>query len=301
MNKLGQYYYDIVPGHPRANKDGAVYYHVLQAEKKLGRYLLPEEVVHHIDENKLNNNLDNLIVFANGRYHTYFHKKHLTLDDLIQLDNGSYITSTEPNTSICPICGNKKDKKSAMCLECRNRQRQDESKSNSIDKEKLHKLLMDAKGNFTYIASLFNVSDNTIRKWCAKYNLPTHTIDYKNGDGYSPIYQTRQAIDIDELIQLYNQGFSIQEIAKTTKHDATTIANKLKENNITTTEELRQRTRIKQSKACRCLDKNGNFVKTFSSLTEAEQWLNKPRSSQHIKEVCNGSRKTAYNYKWEYL
>ena len=29
-------------------------------EEKLGRKLLPNEQVHHIDENPLNNNLDNL-------------------------------------------------------------------------------------------------------------------------------------------------------------------------------------------------------------------------------------------------
>jgi hypothetical protein len=42
-------------------------------EAKLGRYLTPEEVVHHIDGDKENNDPDNLMLFANNGEHTRFH------------------------------------------------------------------------------------------------------------------------------------------------------------------------------------------------------------------------------------
>lgn len=46
--------------HPRRNSGGYVGIHILELEKKIGRYLAKDEVCHHIDENKLNNHPDNL-------------------------------------------------------------------------------------------------------------------------------------------------------------------------------------------------------------------------------------------------
>lgn len=58
------------PEHPYATKHGkTVREHRLVMEKKLGRYLKPSEVVHHIDGDKLNNHPDNLGVFQTNRDH----------------------------------------------------------------------------------------------------------------------------------------------------------------------------------------------------------------------------------------
>lgn len=45
--------------------------------------------------------------------------------------------------------------------------------------EELYKILKNNRGNFSKIGRIFGVSDNSIRKWCASYNLPTHSKDYK--------------------------------------------------------------------------------------------------------------------------
>jgi hypothetical protein len=65
------------PGHPKAHKN-YVYEHVLIAEKKLGRYLLPGECIHHIDNNELNNSEDNLRVFKSNAEHVKFHHTLIT-------------------------------------------------------------------------------------------------------------------------------------------------------------------------------------------------------------------------------
>lgn len=57
------------PDHPRATSHGYVREHRLVMERVLGRYLTPEEVVHHRDGNKQHNDPENLQVFARNRDH----------------------------------------------------------------------------------------------------------------------------------------------------------------------------------------------------------------------------------------
>jgi hypothetical protein len=64
------YTYRRVPDHPNGTKHGNyVAVHRLVMEQKLGRYLLPTEVVDHIDGDIQNNHPDNLRVFANNAKH----------------------------------------------------------------------------------------------------------------------------------------------------------------------------------------------------------------------------------------
>lgn len=50
--------------------------HRIVAEQKLGRPLIPGEVVHHIDGDKQNNSPENLMVFKSQKEHADWHKKH---------------------------------------------------------------------------------------------------------------------------------------------------------------------------------------------------------------------------------
>lgn len=49
--------------------------HRIAAEQKLGRLLFTGEVVHHIDGNKRNNALENLMVFSSQKEHAAYHAK----------------------------------------------------------------------------------------------------------------------------------------------------------------------------------------------------------------------------------
>lgn len=60
----GQYIQVYAPDHPRTTKAGYMMEHRLIMEEKLGRYLEPDEVVHHIDGDKHNNHPDNLEVLT---------------------------------------------------------------------------------------------------------------------------------------------------------------------------------------------------------------------------------------------
>lgn len=169
---LGQYEYRIVYGHPRANSEGAVYLHILIAEEKLGRYLLPEEVVHHIDGNKTNNDPNNLMVFYTKADHSSFHQNGCDMNSITLLPCGSWISNVL--STRCPICEKKKSKNAITCYKCR------PSQSNiKPSKEELSKILIENKGHFTNVGKHYGVSDNAVRKWCKSYNLPSHSADYK--------------------------------------------------------------------------------------------------------------------------
>jgi hypothetical protein len=63
------------PDHQYATRDGYVREHRLVMEKKLGRYLKPNEVVHHIDGNKQNNKLSNLKLMTETEHKSLEMKK----------------------------------------------------------------------------------------------------------------------------------------------------------------------------------------------------------------------------------
>jgi len=50
------------------------------------------------------------------------------------------------------------------------------------------------------------------------------------------------------------------------------------------------------------LDKNTlKVLKTYESVNEAARQLGDVKKVSHICKVCNGQRKTAYGYRWEYI
>ena len=62
-----------VKDHPR-NRGGYVFEHILVMERMIGRYLTKEEVVHHINQNKQDNRVENLMLFQNRKDHAVYHK-----------------------------------------------------------------------------------------------------------------------------------------------------------------------------------------------------------------------------------
>lgn len=65
----------LMKNHPKACKNGYVYEHTLIMEKETMRSLRPEEDVHHIDENKENNNINNLYLCKDYGEHMKIHRQ----------------------------------------------------------------------------------------------------------------------------------------------------------------------------------------------------------------------------------
>jgi HNH endonuclease len=92
--------------HPRANKRGYVYQHILIMEKHLGRYLnysspgSPDnEVVHHINHDRLDNRIENLQVMSQ-REHSILHNKERRKKVLCVETGKIYSSAREASLSV---------------------------------------------------------------------------------------------------------------------------------------------------------------------------------------------------------
>lgn len=72
------------PKHPFVANKRYVLEHRLVMERYIGRYLTPEEIVHHINEIKTDNRIENLMLFANDSEHG---KHHLLLKQRRKTNN----------------------------------------------------------------------------------------------------------------------------------------------------------------------------------------------------------------------
>lgn len=70
----------------------------------------------------------------------------------------------------CPECGKEVSKEGCRCQECYAKSKIIKIQDMPITKEQLKQLIRTKP--FTQIGKDFNVSDNAIRKWCDKFNLP---------------------------------------------------------------------------------------------------------------------------------
>ena len=163
-------------GHSQTTKKGLIQEHRLIAEQIVKRLLKSEEVVHHIDEDTLNNDIENLMVFATAREHNAFHMGAPTWSNDGKIWHASQITHSKK----CKQCGKifiANDKGQIFCnVECAN---QNKKRVNNKRIKEIQTMLYKHNGNFSYVAKILNVSSSGLAKLLKTHNLPHHSKDYK--------------------------------------------------------------------------------------------------------------------------
>lgn len=130
--------------HPLNDKGyrGYVYEHRYVVECAIGRALKSDEIVHHKDGNKLNNDKSNLTIMTRAGH-------------LIEHIGRRKI-------SYCVDCGKElSDSRSVRCRECC--KINSRKVKNRPSKEELAKMVRES--SYCEVGRMFGVSDNTVRKW----------------------------------------------------------------------------------------------------------------------------------------
>ena len=149
-----------IPGHPAARNNGCVLKQRIIAEEKLGRYLQPNEVVHHKDGNRLNNHPDNLMVFCNQESHARFHSG---LYNQLVCANGVY--TCLPIVKECPTCRRQFNLTYSEQTYCSNgcRNLNNRKVKNRPSREELEKLIKTY--GYASVGRMYGVSGNAVKKW----------------------------------------------------------------------------------------------------------------------------------------
>lgn len=142
-----------LPDHPKSytssGYEGFYYEHIYIMENELGRYLTNEECVHHLDGDKENNRISNLIVLTRG-HHTRLH---------MWLDNQTTKMVEKRFCKVCDATLQYQQKKFCSPQCCYKGRRK-------VKRPTKEQLLKDLETNsFVAVGKKYGVSDNAIRKW----------------------------------------------------------------------------------------------------------------------------------------
>ena len=91
-------------------------------------------------------------------------------------NNRQIIVKREKKKNYCIDCGKEISNQAIRCVDCYKKTTKSFLMPN---KEELQQMLIESKGNFTEIGKKYGITDNTVRKWCKKYDIPFHSKDYK--------------------------------------------------------------------------------------------------------------------------
>lgn len=159
-------------------------------------------ILDHIDGDNKNDELENLrwvCPNCNQQLPTTGFKK-LAAQKL--QDTKGNIKQTKQN--YCKECGKEISANATLCIDCYGKTHR--VVQDRPDAQTLEQLLREENGNFSAVGRKYGVTDNTIRKWCIKYNMPHKTSDYstkQNTVNTNKIAVSQISLDTNEIVAIY--------------------------------------------------------------------------------------------------
>lgn len=133
--------------HPLASKIGRVYYHRHQASLKVGRWILPNEIVHHVDGDKSNNRPENLEVTTREDHGKIHRKIDYDENGICQTCHKNFIKWNKASRYCSPKCAHVGSRK-------------------ILERPDRIKLIEEVeRTSYLAVGKKYGVSDNAIRKW----------------------------------------------------------------------------------------------------------------------------------------
>lgn len=195
--------------------------------------------------------------------------------------------------------------KTTLTIEQRFKQHCDDSIRSIAENRRLYRA-MNKYGKENFFIELIEECDSSIDSereiyWINKFN------SYHDGYNATLGGDGRNTFDYNEIEKLLRLNKTTKEIVEIMNCSVDTVYKvaknckiRLDGKSLLKQEMIASRVRVDQ------YDKNMNYIQTFRSYSEAEQWLfdnniiKKKQSGvrAHIGEVCKGARKSAYGYIW---
>lgn len=158
--------------------------------------------------------------------------------------------------------------------------------------------------NFEF--SLIEECDENILSEKEKYWIEYYG-SFKNGYNATIGGDGKSYIDYDLVVASYKELKSCIDVAKKLNINESTVRYilKLRQENIISSPEVNK---MKYGKTVNMYSKDGKYIKTFPSFSDAGQYLIDNNLTNcklstirtHISEVCKGKRRTAASFVWKY-
>lgn len=132
--------------------------------------------VHHIDGNYKNNKEENLQLLCPNCHSLTENFKSLNRNS-VRENRDKYLNRKLLNNT-CKKCGIEISKNATYCHKCFGEINRVPLEDMPVTREELKELIRNE--SFVQIGKLYNMSDNAVRKWCDKFNLPRTKKDIKS-------------------------------------------------------------------------------------------------------------------------
>lgn len=157
LDKGVGYLYVYAPRHKMANAAGKVYIHRYVAQEHYGIELTSDMIVHHKDENKLNNDPSNLVIMSYEEHGSHHHGKDC-IEHVCKHCKGIFLSNDENRRFCTKVCS---DLYKQVFV---------------ITKDSLQELVDNYP--ISHIAKLLGVSDVAVHKRCKKLGVIKKPVGY---------------------------------------------------------------------------------------------------------------------------